>query len=122
MVFFVERNLKCLPEFVMYALAEFRIGSSKLAVNSRNYYDIPRNERLCTNCDQHKLGDEYHFLFECSLLNDLRVRYLPMYFRKRCNIIKMKELIRTEKDDVIFGLAKFVSLGLNIYRTPPNEG
>jgi hypothetical protein len=46
-------------------------------------------ENLC-NCQ--KLGDEYHYVLECSFLNDKRKQLLPKYFMKRHNVVKFFEL------------------------------
>ena len=56
-----EMYIKILPEHLKKALFHFRIGSHKLPVNNRKNSDVPRNERLCTICDEGVLGDEIHF-------------------------------------------------------------
>ena len=47
--------------------------------------DIPtlamHDERLCTLCEQGKIGDEFHALFECSFFNDVREELLPIYYK-----------------------------------------
>ena len=39
---------------------------------------IPIDERKCITCN--KLEDEFHFLLECSLYNDLRNQYIKKYY------------------------------------------
>ena len=65
-----------LPEHFKKALLQFRIGSHKLPVNNRKHFNVPRADRHCTHCDQSLMGDEIHFLYECTKLNNLRVKYM----------------------------------------------
>ena len=42
---------------------------------------IAVNERKCQNCNA--LEDEYNFVLECSLYNELRKQYIPSFYRKK---------------------------------------
>ena len=44
-----------------------------------------RENRYCNLCNCQKLGDEYHYVLECSSLNDKRKQLLPKYYMKRHN-------------------------------------
>jgi hypothetical protein len=91
-----ENYLDILPNYLKLPLFEFRIGSPKLAVNNRRNFQFPRNGRLCTKCEDQKVGDEYHFLFECTLLRDLRGEFLPRYYRNIPNTLKMEDLLASK--------------------------
>ena len=45
---------------------KFRISNHKLGIECGHYQNIPRNERLCNNCNIAATEDEYHFTFECK--------------------------------------------------------
>jgi hypothetical protein len=47
-----------------------------------------RENRYCNLCNCQKLGDEYHYVLECSFLNDKCKQLLPKYFMKRHNVVK----------------------------------
>ena len=47
-------------------LTHFRISNHKLKIEYRRYQNIPRDERLCSNCDMETVEDEYHFIFDCQ--------------------------------------------------------
>ena len=49
--------------------------------------------------------DEFHFLFECQLFTDLRIKYLKKYFWNRPNMIKLKEVMSSTNIKVIKNLS-----------------
>ena len=51
---------------------QFRLSNHKLQIEYGRYQNIPRNERLCKNCDNNTVEDEYHFAFECQNYQTLR--------------------------------------------------
>ena len=69
-----EKYTEILPEHLKKALFQFRIGTHKLPVNTRKHFNVPRADRHCTNCDKSVMGDEIHFLYECTKLNNLRAK------------------------------------------------
>ena len=68
-----EKYTEIIPEHLKKALIQFRMGTHKLPVNNRKHFNVPRADRHCTNCDKSVMGDEIHFLYECTKLNNLRV-------------------------------------------------
>ena len=63
------------------AISKLRMSSHKLAIESGRWdrpNRIPVDERKCAECEV--LEDEYRFVIECKLFNDLRAKYLPRYF------------------------------------------
>ena len=67
---------------------------------------IPLNERICTTCNM--LEDEFHFVCECSLFNDLRLVYIPRYYRVRPNMQKFVELLMSERQTLVRNLSVYV--------------
>ena len=65
---------------------------------------IPDNERKCSTCNVKE--DEYHFVLVCSMYNDLRTVYIPVYYRRRSNMQQFVEL--NENEDVNKKLCVFV--------------
>ena len=49
-------------------LCKFRLGNSKLPIGRGRYYNVPREQRYCELCDHNIIGDEFHFIFECTVL------------------------------------------------------
>ena len=56
----------------------------KLPIND---HAVPRAERLCLQCDQHALGDEYHMFFECSATAAARAPYAHL-FARGCTLLE----------------------------------
>ena len=73
-----EKYTEILPEHLKKALFQFRMGRHKLPVNNHKQFNVslPRADRHCTNCDKSVMGDEIHFLYECTKLNNLTAKYL----------------------------------------------
>ena len=67
---------------------------------------IPIDERKCITCN--KLEDEFHFLLECSLYNDLRNHYIKKYYWKSPNILKLEELMSTTNKRIISYLSLYI--------------
>ena len=71
-----EKYTEILPDHFKKALFQFRMGTHKLPVNNSKHFNVPRTDRHCTTCDKSVMGDDIHFLYECTTLNNLRVKYL----------------------------------------------
>ena len=67
---------------------------------------IPLNDRKCKNCNI--LEDEFHFILECPLYQQLRKKYVNMYFLKRPNIPKFISLINSENEIEIRNLSIYI--------------
>ena len=63
-------------------------------------------KRKCRVCN--KLEDEYHFIFGCTIYEDLRRNYIPSYYRIRPNMFKCIELINTSNPKQINQLATYI--------------
>jgi len=59
------------------------------------------------------LDDEYHFLFKCQLLQDLRVKYIKRYYYTRPSMNKLLQLLSSENKAHIRNLSVFIKKGLN---------
>ena len=57
----------------------FEKKKRKLPIEVGRWSNIPREQRICTLCNLQKIGDEFHYLFECSH-NDIfhaRLKFIP---------------------------------------------
>ena len=75
---------------------------------------MPRNERLCTICDEDVLVDELHFLYECTKLHDLRTKYISSCNRISVNVHNFTHTLQTSEPDKMNNLAKFILCGLKL--------
>ena len=77
-------NFSFQPYLEMLTIPKYRISVSKLRISSHRLYvetgrwrrphSAPYHERKCHICNV--LDDEYHFVLECRMLNDLRTKYI----------------------------------------------
>ena len=64
-------------------LSKFRCGSNKMPINKR--FSVDPNEKLCNLCNTGEIGNEYHYLFNCSGFLVERSMFLNRYFYTRPN-------------------------------------
>ena len=66
--FVFEKYLVFLPTLYCKAVCKLRTSNHKLTIETGRYIGTPRNQRYCNMCDMNVVGDEYHFVFECTKL------------------------------------------------------
>ena len=70
----------------------FRLSDHRLPIKTGLLLNIQREERICVMFNKGCIGDEFHFLFKCTVLNDLRKRYLSTYYCKHSSVINIVKL------------------------------
>lgn len=91
------------------AIARLKCSSHRLEIESWRWHKPIRkliDERLCTNCNV--VENDYHFLFECCLYNDLRIQYMDSYFYTNPNQLKLKQLFQGTHEKQVIDLAMFI--------------
>ena len=63
----------------------------------------------CTLCNLNLLGDEYHYILECTYFTEKRKLYLPKYYLKHVNVFKFQKLMSTKNTKQLVQLGRFVS-------------
>ena len=89
-------------------LCRFRKTNHYLPIETGRWRNIERGNRYCNLCNCQKLGDEYHYVLECSSLHDKCKQLLPTYFMKRHNVVKLFELLSTKKQSLLRKLCIFI--------------
>ena len=96
-----------------FALSRFRLSIHNLALETGRYYNIPKENRLCSFCNMNKIESEYHFLLVCPLYAELRRQYLPQYYCRWPSITKFKNLMQSKSERVIKRLSKYIFFAQN---------
>jgi hypothetical protein len=96
-------------------LYRFRTTNLYLPIETSRWRNIDRENRYC-NCQ--KLGDEYHYVLECSSLNVKHKQLLPKYFMKRHNVVKFFEYLYTKKQSLLRKLCIFIKHINQVFCTP----
>ena len=81
---------------------------------SSGRYRIERNERLCIYWENRQIDDEYHFICECPIFNNLRGMYINPYYRIRPNVYKLCQLLSTQNNTDIIKIGKYIKEAFQI--------
>ena len=91
-----ERYLIILPPNIRQYLINYRLSNHRLPIETGRWNNVERNERLCILCGNTHLGDEYHFLFDCSYFTSFRKKFLPSFCLTRPNTFKFDTLFNSK--------------------------
>ena len=67
-----------LPVQRLVPFLRFRCGCHSLPSNTGRLRGVPRPQRLCSQCGS-LFGDEFHLVFECPALANLRLQYQHLF-------------------------------------------
>eukprot|EP00884_Botryococcus_braunii_P013032 jgi/Botrbrau1/2172/Bobra.101_2s0012.1 len=87
----------------------FRLGCHDLPVDTGRRQGIRRDERICTRCSLEMVGDEFHFLFICPLLEHIRSQFSHLFHPR------VRSVIRFTWQQDGEGVARFVVNALKAY-------
>ena len=90
----------------MIAFCKFRCMNHKMPIEKGRFHNIDRSLRICTLCNANQLGDEFHYLLNCTYFNTLRNTYIDRIFSIYPNIDKFKKLTNTDNKDSLLKLCK----------------
>ena len=95
------------------ALTKLRISSHSLMIETGRYYwpKIPKELRLCKLCQQSKVENEEHFLFECKMYSVMRRDFLAKCNNKIKsfkNILDFQTLLDSDDEFIHVEIAKFI--------------
>lgn len=57
----------------------FRTSNAKLPIERGRWYDIPRENRLCTICNCIEIGDEFHYLLHTFTHNQMFTKFQQLF-------------------------------------------
>ena len=117
-VFEVEHYLTKLPFNLRLALSRIRTSNHKLPIETGRYgyKHVLRNKRICHKCESGQIGDEYHFILDCTNSETLALisKYLSPYYKIQPSMNKLKDLF-ANKGRMLFNLARFILARLKLY-------
>lgn len=114
--FAFEKYIIELPIKAYIDLAKFRTTNNRLPIEKGRWDNIERNERYCNLCNTNLIDDEFHYLFECEILKDIRQIYLPKYYLKHYNTLKFTQLMSSSNVKQLHRLSQFVTLILSMFK------
>ena len=111
-----EQYLNLLPYDLASALCHFRTLNHKLPVEHGRFCVVDRDDTICELCFSNRLGDEYHYLLECSYFVDQQKAYLPKDLVRCPNAIGFGEIMNTKDLPTLFKLSKLCKEILSIFK------
>ena len=78
-------------------LCKFRTGNVKLPIETGRWFNIERDDRICHLCNS-DVGDEFHYIFNCTSLSADRNEYIPSYYTNRASAFSFFHLFSTKKN------------------------
>jgi hypothetical protein len=91
------------------SLSRLRVSSHRLQIEAGRWsrpVPMPINERLCSVCNI--LEDEFHFVLECRIYNDIRSKYIPAKYWRRPSMSKFIELLEIQNHEIIRNLGTYI--------------
>ena len=116
--FGIEKYLLNTPENIYKPLVQYRTLNSKLPIEIGRYQNVDRHDRHCKLCNLNTIGDEYHYILECTNLEitTARKRYLSSYFRVKPSMYKFVDLMMSTSTNVPLAVkvSKLVALIMKV--------
>ena len=98
--FKLEKYLLNLDIGLRRIVSGFRTNNNRLPKITGRYMKpkVERHQRVCTLCNDGKVGDEYHLIFECThrTVSIFRKKYVPKFYSERPSMMQCINLIRSE--------------------------
>ena len=107
----LEYYLTNLPKHAYIPLLKLRVSNTAFPIETGRWLNrhVPYNERYCIFC-QNQLGDEYHYIMECTHFINKRKQFIKPYYITNPNIIKYNQLFNTKTIETLLNLSKFISI------------
>ena len=99
--------IKILSTYQCKKLIAFLTRNHRLPVEVGRWRSIPSNERKCTHCTD-DIGDEFHYLFQCTIFQEDRRKYLKTHLYTRPNTLKLQQILSSENTQELKKLSIFV--------------
>lgn len=99
--------VKPIPCIYKKQLSKIRMSSHNLSIESGRHRNILRNNRICEFC-RSEIEDEYHFVLICPRYQQLRVKYIKMYYWKKPSMYKFIQLLCVNNVKELCNLGKFL--------------
>ena len=116
----LQKYLLTLPSQYMYAMCKFKCTNNRMPIVRGRHNGIPVDDRICELCDlrdhYNKVGDEFHYLFNCPFFQADRVKYIKRYYYTSPNIYKMTQLFNYVSRREMLDLGKFIYIIINHFR------
>ena len=99
-----------LPKCYIYSMCKLKCINHYMPIVAGRYSNIPIDERICKICQMNEIGDEFHYLFNCTFFSSQRTRHIKRYYYTQPNMYKMTQLFESPDFNEMLNLAKFAHI------------
>ena len=100
-IYGMENYLKIKSYQNRRALTKLRTSSHNLAIETGRWANTKREERLCKQCNENKIEDENHLLFECKAYTEKRLTTFQ-FIQSQLGIDLSCEIRKTDNLKILF--------------------
>ena len=94
-------------------MASFRSSSHDLEIEKGRHFNIPREFRYCCYCET-IVEDEIHFVLNCPLYDELRLKYIDRRFIGSPCTLKFNRLMSSRNEEVVKNLSMYLYYAFKI--------
>ena len=91
------------------------MGNTKLPIERGRYNNVRREQRYCELCNHNIIGDEFHFILECTVLNELYKKNVRKIYQKYPNAIKLSNFSNSKSIIIFKKLCNYVEENLKLF-------
>ena len=77
-------------------------------MNTLRFAKVERENRICTKCNMGSVGDEYHYILNCTYFNEKRQECLATEYQIHPNQVKYKKLLSSRNKTELLKLKHFI--------------
>ena len=86
--FKIEPYITELQPRAYITLSRFRTTNNRLPIERGRWENVERSQRFCNLCTGNMLGDEFHYLLECTYFTEERKKYLIKFYLQHNKILE----------------------------------
>lgn len=107
---------------MIYNITKIRLSSHALRIQTGRYgrNRLDRAERLCLFCETRQIDFEYHFICECPIFRDIRIKFIKAFYIIRPSVYKLCELLNTKSKKDLVNLGKYIKEAFEIRKSLEN--
>ena len=79
-------------------ITQFRLSSHNLEIERGRHSNVARERRICKLCNLQAIENEYHFLLDCPYYNDLRKKYILIFYISNNSVFHFCKLMSQTKN------------------------
>ena len=114
----IQNYVLKLPKCYVYSMCKLKCVNHYMPIVAGRYSNIPIDARICQICQMNEIGDEFHYLFNCTFFSSQRTRHLKEYYYTQPSMYKMTQLFESSDFNEMLNLAKFSHIIMSHFKKP----